>query len=311
MAAKPNRGLGRGLESLIPSAPKKNQPKDAVKETSFVEISSIAVSRYQPRRRFEESALKELSESIKEQGIIQPLVVCPVKDGKNGAKYELIAGERRWRAAQLAGLKAVPVVIKEVSDKQHLQMALVENIQREDLTPIEEALAYQRLMQEFSLTQEEMSVKVGKGRAVVANTLRLLTLPQNLQDAVSAGSISAGHARNLVSVSDAEEQKRLAEKILTEHLTVRDIERIVAWLKKENKISKEPVFNKTFEQKDADVRRIEDALQQFLGTKVRIHVKGQGKKLRGSIKIDYFSLEDFERLVDLISPNNPALKSND
>lgn len=285
----PPRGLGRGLESLIPASIREEKPSDAVK----IPISKIRKNPRQPRRVFNEERLKELADSIRSQGLIQAVVVRPVKDPEGG--YELVVGERRWRAAQMAGLSEIPAIIREISEQEQFQIALIENLQREDLNPIEEAAAFQKLMEEFHLTQEGLSEIIGKGRPVVANTLRLLTLPQTLQDAVSNGTISAGHARSLVSMDNENLQKELAEKILREHLTVRDIERIVAELKGGG--SKKA---KALERKDPEIRELEKRMQQTLGTKVQIKASGKGKTIKGFIKIFYFSLEDLERLAEIL-----------
>ena len=223
--------------------------------------------------------------------MIQPLVVTPIDGG-----YELIAGERRLRAAKIAGLTEVPIVLKKVTDREQFQISLIENLQREDLNPIEEAQAFKRLMEEFILTQEELAKMVGKGRVVIANTLRLLSLPKELQDAVSGGAISAGHARSLVSISDPNLQKEVAEKILREHLSVRDVEKIVSDWKgafHDGKI-------KVRLRKDPEIRQAEESLQKFLGTKVQITARGKGETAAGWLKIAYYSLDDLERLIKIL-----------
>ena len=286
--AQPPRGLGRGIESLIPSAARADRAAAPVS----VAVDKIKPSRYQPRKRFNDESIRELSESIRRQGLIQPLVVSAV-EGSDG--YELIAGERRWRAAKLAGLAEVPVVVRKVSDQEHFQISLIENIQREDLNPIEEGQAYRRLMDEFKLTQEELAALIGKNRAVVANTLRLLNLPQELQDAVADGTISAGHARNLVSIGDEALQRQTAERILNEKLTVRDVEKIVSDWK--GAISSGRVSTN---RKDPEIRQIEESLQQALGTKVEVRARGQGPEQKGQIRISFFSLDDLQRVIDLL-----------
>jgi len=285
------RGLGRGLESLIPAGAKPG----STQETVTVPIYKIRASRFQPRIHFNENTLNELAGSIRQQGMIQPLVITPVP-GENADEYELIAGERRWRAAKIAGLTDVPVIIKKVTEKEHLQISLIENLQRDDLNPIEEGTAYKRLMEEFSLTQEELSKVLGKGRVVIANTLRLLNLPQELKDAVSNGSISAGHARSLVSIDDENTQREVAQRILNERLTVRELEKIVSDWKgaiKSGKVKLAP-------RKDPEVRRLEETLQKFLGTKVEIRAKGKGQKIKGFVKISYYTLDDLERLTNIL-----------
>lgn len=291
--AAPSRGLGRGLESLIPTSVKQQAAPAA---PQVVPIVQIRANQYQPRKRFNEDSLRELSESIKGSGLLQPLVVTPIEDGsQNGEKYELIAGERRWRASKMAGLIDVPIIIKRVSDREKFQLALIENIQREDLNPIEEAVAFKKLMEEFQLTQEELAKTMSKSRVVIANTLRLLNLPDNLQNAVADGTISAGHARNLVSISDEAMQKEVAQKILSEGITVREVEKIVSDWKgaiTDGKIARAP-------RKDPEIRNLEESLQQILGTKVEIKASGQGRSVKGNVKIAFYSLEDFERLVEI------------
>lgn len=292
----PARGLGRGLQSLIPA----QTIQERSLEPFMVHISKIRANPLQPRQYFKEEALQELADSIRVQGLIQPLVVTPLQGPfANGEEYELIAGERRWRASKIAGLTQVPIVVKKVNSQEQLQIALIENIQREDLNPIEEAKAYKRLIEEFKLTQEELSHIVGKGRVVIANTLRLLNLPETLQAAVADGTISAGHARNLVSIGDQDLQKEAAEKILREHLTVRDVEKMVAEWKGAESGNK----TRSAEKKDAEMRRLEETLQQILGTKVEIRVRGRGENIKGSINIAYFSLADLERLSDILNRN--------
>ncbi len=286
------RGLGKGLDALIPASVRQPvaAPGAPLAPTDKVSVAKIRPNRYQPRTRFNEELLNELAESIRQQGLIQPLVVTPV-DG-NG-EYELIAGERRLRASKIAGLTEVPVVVRKVTDREQFQIALVENIQREDLNPIEEAVAFKKLMEEFGLTQEELARTVGKGRVVIANTLRLLNLPQSLQNAVSDGTISPGHARNLVSISDPQLQKEIAERILAEKLTVRDVEKVVAdW-----KGAIETGAVELAPRKEPEIRDLEETLQKVLGTKVEIRARGKGKDVKGFIKMAYFSLDDLERLV--------------
>ncbi len=287
-----SRGLGRGLDSLIPVNLKPGNASAA----QFVPMSQVHANRYQPRKHFKEEPLKELSDSIREQGLLQPLVVTPVEDGKDGAKYIIIAGERRFRAAKLAGLTEVPIIVKKVSDKELLQLSLIENLQREDLNPIEEADAFKRFMEEFKLTQEELSRTLGKGRVVIANTLRLLNLPDYLKQAVSDGTISAGHARNLVSVTDEKAQRDLADKIFREKISVREAEKLVAGWKEA--VSSGRV--KTAKRKDPEIRQLEESLQQSLGTRVEVRARGKGKTTRGTVSISYFSLDDLDRIVKIL-----------
>lgn len=284
------RGLGRGLESLIPTHALAD-PQEKASEATVVPIEKIKPSRFQPRTEFREEQLIELAESIKAQGVIQPLIVT----AQNG-HYELIAGERRLRAAKIAGLTQVPIVVRKVSDQEQFVVALIENIQREDLNPIEEARAYKRLIDEFGLTQEQLSGMIGKGRVVIANTLRLLNLPQNIQDAVAQGSISAGHARNLASIGDTQVQGDIAQKVLSERLTVRDVEKMVSDWKEAIEHGRVSVSPK----KDPQVRELEVGLQRALGTKVEVTSRGKGADIKGQVKISYFSLNDLERLVEIL-----------
>ncbi|OGR84107.1 MAG: hypothetical protein A2636_06535 [Elusimicrobia bacterium RIFCSPHIGHO2_01_FULL_64_10] len=284
------RGLGRGLDSLIPLRTKQPAEPNAPKE--LVSVEKIRPNRYQPRTRFNDSQLQELADSIREQGLIQPLIVTP----SDGDGYELIAGERRLRAAKLAGLAEVPVVVRKATNREQFQLSLIENLQREDLNPIEEAQAFKRLMEEFHLTQEELAKVMGKGRVVIANTLRLLNLPRSLQDAVSDGIISAGHARNLVSIEDEKLQGEIAQRILDEKLTVREVEKIVSDWK--GAISSGRVDTR---RKDPEVRALEESLRKALGTKVEVRARGKGESTKGHIKIAFYSLSDLERLVAMLA----------
>ncbi len=292
------RGLGRGLDSLIPSNTRVTPSTDA---KSVVPIHRIRPSRFQPRTHFNEESLKELAESIRSQGLIQPLIVTPVKDsGTNGdTLYELIAGERRWRASQMAGLTEVPVVVKPVSAKEHFQISLIENIQREDLNPIEEAHAYKRLLEEFNMTQEVISHTVGKSRTVVANSLRLLGLPQHLQNLVSQGVLSSGHARSLASISDEAVLQEVSERTVKENLTVRDVEKIVADWKTAINTGKLTGNSSG----DPHVLDLEKELEQILGRKVQIQLSGKGTNIKGQVKVSYYSLEDLESLIQILKKN--------
>ena len=221
---KPPRGLGKGLGALIPQL-----EEDELKKTQELPISQIKVNPYQPRKEFDEASLQELADSIREHGIIQPLLVRSYKD-----HYQLIAGERRWRAAQIVGLKFVPVVIRDYNDQQMMEIALVENLQREDLNPLEEAEAYNKLIQEFGLTQEEVAQKVGKSRPAVANTLRLLQLPEEIKQLVAKNVISMGHARTILSLTDQELQHKVCKEIIEKNLSVRETEELVYSLQQKN-----------------------------------------------------------------------------
>lgn len=280
--------LGRGLASLIPDA-RSNAP---VKRQYFeCDIEKIVPNTYQPRKLFDKEALKELVDSIKANGIIQPLIVR-IRDGH----YELIAGERRWRAAQKAGLTKVPVVVKEVADDVHsLEMALVENIQRQELNCIEEAIAFQQLVDQFQLSHEEIAVRVGKSRATVANTVRLLKLPAVIREDVSGGKLTMGHARSLLALDQTEDQLAIREEILRDKLSVRDTEKRV---NERLKAKANPDSNgeKTEAERDVHIQALEDRIRRHYGTKAKI--VGSAKK--GFIQITYGSQEDLNRISDLL-----------
>ena len=294
------RGLGKGLSNLIPvnEGPEKTETKVVekivekkviVKEPAetMVKINQIEPNRNQPRTNFDEDALQELADSILQYGVIQPIVV-----NKKDDYYEIIAGERRWRASKIAGLKEVPVIIKEFSAQEVMEVALIENIQREDLNPIEEALAYQRLINDYNLKQDEIADKVSKSRAAVANSLRLLKLDERVQKMLIDDMISSGHARTLIGIQNGDKQYALAMKVFDEKLSVRDIEKLIKDMSKEpkQKVVKKP-------QNDFVYRDMEEQLKNIMGTKVVIHNKDNNK---GKIEIEYYSQEDFERIMDLI-----------
>jgi ParB family transcriptional regulator, chromosome partitioning protein len=269
------RALGRGLDALMPTA-----TSSGVRE---VEIDRIQPNPEQPRQRFEKSALEDLSNSIKEHGIIQPLVVAAVGDNQ----FRIIVGERRWRAAQMAGLERVPVIEKDAADRQSLELALIENVQRADLNPLEEAQAYQRLVQDFGLTQAQVGQQVGKSRVAVANTLRLLLLPESVKRAVVEGRISEGHARALLGLQDAHTQLTVLERIERDDLTVRQTEELVRRLT-------EPREPRTRLAKNPEVAALEDDLRRALGTKVSVRHGASG----GKIVIEYYSDDDFQGLYE-------------
>lgn len=304
MAAK-SRGLGKGLDLLIPDAVGEAKAKKEVAETvqnsgnsaaggsqeTLVKITSVEPNRKQPRKTFDEDSLQELSDSIKQVGLIQPILVQDRKD-----HYEIIAGERRWRAAKLAGLKEVPVIIRDYSEQEIMEISLIENIQREDLNPIEEAQAYKRLLTEFNLKQDEVAERVSKSRTAVTNSIRLLKLCDKVQQMVIDDMISTGHARALLSVEDPEEQFELAQKIFDEKLSVRDVEKLVKNLHKPEKAKKKP-DDRTMQVIYQD---IEDKLKQRLSTKVTVTPKGEGS---GKIEIEFYNHEDLDRLLDMIGHN--------
>ena len=291
------RGLGKGLDSLIPNAVGEAKvKKEAIKENvdekggkeTVVKITMVEPNRKQPRKNFDEDALQELSDSIKQFGLIQPILVQDRKD-----HYEIIAGERRWRAAKLAGLKEIPVIIRNYSEQEIMEISLIENIQREDLNPIEEALAYKRLLEEFHLKKDEVAERVSKSREAVTNSIRLLKLSDDVQRMVIDDMISTGHARALLAVEDADEQYTLAQKIFDEKLSVRDVEKLVKNLHKPAKVKK--AEDKTMQ---AIYQDIEDKLKAKLSRKVNISPKGDGA---GKIEIEFYSHEDLDRLLELIN----------
>jgi ParB family chromosome partitioning protein len=278
------KALGRGIDALIPGANRgaapESAPPDAPSPDLSVAIDKIRPNPRQPRTEFDEAALSELAGSIKVQGIIQPLLVRPMDDGD----FELVAGERRLRAAERAGLTHVPVFVREMSDRESLELALVENIQRDDLSPLEEATAYQRLINEFHHTQEEVAARVGKSRPAIANALRLLKLPDTIKRDLSRGRLTAGHARVLLSIDDPAAQLRAAKQIQTREMSVRDAEQLVAVRKNAAKPA----------SRDPNRAALERQLSTGLGTRVRITPKGRG----GRIEIEFYSPEELEGLVD-------------
>ena len=255
-----------------------------------VRISKVEPNRSQPRKKFDEDALIELSESIKQYGVLQPLLVSDKKD-----YYEIIAGERRWRAAKMAGLKEIPVIVKEFSDEEVVEISLIENIQREDLNPIEEAQAYKRLLEEFSLKQDEIADKVSKSRTAVTNSLRLLKLDEKVQQMLTDDMISAGHARALLALPTGELQVKTAQKIYDEKLNVRETEKLV------RQMTTTPVVKRTIQRnftEDAVYESITERMKSILGTKVFINRKRNNK---GKIEIEYYSMEELERIMDLFN----------
>ncbi len=285
-----NRALGKGLGALIPQL-----EEEDLQNTQEIPVVDIEPNPYQPRRHFDPESLAELAASIKEHGVLQPLLVR-----RKGSGYQLIAGERRWRAAQQAGLRTVPVVVKELDDRTIMEIALVENLQREDLNPIEEAEAYQRLITEFNLTQEEVAKAVGKSRSAVANTLRLLNLPEAVQKLVTNGQLTMGHARALLSLEQPEQQLYLSEKIIKEHLTVRETEELVrqallSGVSRETSTGekkRQPVRQRL----DPNLQAIVEDMTRLFGTKVRIKSSGE----RGKIEIEFYSQEELARITELL-----------
>lgn len=278
-------GLGRGLDSLIPNKRKsatlgvRNQIVGPEEQISYVEPLHIDANPHQPRKQFEHQSIEELVDSIREHGILQPLIVSKTDTG-----YQLISGERRLRASVILEMKKVPVIIRKASEQEKLAIALIENVQRKDLNPIEKAWGYARLIEEFSLTQEEAAKKVGQPRASLANTLRLLKLPETIQKALTEEKITEGHAKVLLSIEDEKDQVKLFQKILHEQLTVRSVERHVRLRRPTSSFSK---------KKDPNILDIEDRLRQALGTKVEVKKTGS----RGLIHIHWYSLEELKNLI--------------
>ena len=320
MAGRKN-GLGRGLDAFFPdrtSAVKESTRKTTTKtvkaekktgETEkeagntvaakrktagsksgamFVKISSVEPNINQPRKQFDEDALLELSESVKQYGILQPLLVSDKKD-----YYEMIAGERRWRAAKLAGLKEVPVIVKEFTDQELVEISLIENIQREDLNPVEEAMAYKRLIDEFHLKQDEVAERVGKSRTAVTNSMRLLKLSEKVQQMLIDEMITAGHARAILAISDKEKQETVAMKVFDEKLSVRETEALVKRMLEPPKTEKKSKFTTA---EDAIYESLEEKMKSIMGTRVQIHRK---KNDKGKIEIEYYSKDELERIIDL------------
>lgn len=271
------RALGRGLDALIP-APNATEAFDGTTAGGLLRlpIDRIRPNPFQPRQRFDEEELEELAASIRENGLLQPIVVRNTPDG-----YELIAGERRFRAAQRAGLQEVPAVVRDVDDREALELALIENLQRTDLNPIEEALAYERLRTQFGLTQDEIALRVGKHRSTIANALRLLRLPEDIQHDIAAGRLTPGHARALLAVQSPEEQRRLAREFQQARVSVRDAER-----RTQPPRGRQPL--------DANWRAVEEELQRRLDAKVRLLPKRDGT---GKVEIEYYSLEHLHVLL--------------
>ena len=282
----PNKGIiyivaGKSAANVIEE---KKEPDTVVK------ITKIEPNREQPRKNFDEDALQELADSIKQFGLLQPILV---QDRKT--YYEIIAGERRWRAAKLAGLKEVPVIIRDYTEQEIVEISLIENIQREDLNPIEEALAYKRLLTEFHLKQDEVAERVSKSRTAVTNSMRLLKLCDEVQQMIIDDMITTGHARALISIEDPEQQYTIAQKVFDEKLNVRDVEKLVKNLNKPEKAKKEPVADKALEVVYQD---LEEKLKQSLGTKVSIASKGDGA---GKLEIEFYTHDDLEKITDLLT----------
>lgn len=290
MAAK--KGLGKGLDTLIPKGvvvsdkPTAKENTNAAKPDQYVKITKVEPNRNQPRKRFDEDELQELSDSIKLHGVLFPILVV-----NRGDYYQIVAGERRWRAAKMAGLKEVPVIIREYTEKEIAVISLIENTQRSDLNPIEEAKAYKALIEEHKLKQDELAEEVSKSRTAITNSMRLLKLSPNVQDMIIEEMISAGHARALLSIEDPDEQYELAQRVMDEKLSVRDIEKIVK-AKNKPKIEK-----KKNEKQEALYHDIEEKLKASIGTKVTITAKGDNA---GKIEIDFYNQDDLQKIIDML-----------
>jgi ParB family chromosome partitioning protein len=280
-----NKGLGRGLRALIPTELEDDQQSAEVVE---LPIAKIQPGAFQARQDFDEEALQELSLSIKEHGVMQPVVVRPIQDDS----YELIIGERRWRASQIAGLETIPCIIRQVDDLVSSEMMLVENIQREDLNPLEEAQAYRRLIDEYHLTQDQIADRVGKSRSFIANSLRLLNLPELIQDLIIQRKLSVGHGKVLLGIQDRHQQEKLAMAIIKKGLSVRDAEKAAQQLQQDKKKQQKPKK----QLQDLEMADTEDRLRRLLGTKVKIK---QGRK-GGKIEIDFYSKDELDRLLELL-----------
>ncbi|AZV58969.1 ParB/RepB/Spo0J family partition protein [Clostridium sp. AWRP] len=279
-------GLGKGLRALIPENALEEK-SESKKDTILIDIDLISANKTQPRKNFDEQKILQLSQSIQEHGIIQPLILNKTGDDE----YSIVAGERRWRAAKLANIKEVPAIIMNLSDKEILEISLIENIQRQDLNPIEEALAYKRLINDFNLTQEELSVKIGKSRTAITNCMRLLNLDSRVQEYIIDGVITEGHGRALLGVDDGELQYKLAQNVIDENLTVRDIEKIIKNLNS-NKTAK----NDNVKKANPYYVDIREKLENLFGTKVSL----MDKKNKGKIQIEYYSQEDLQRILDIL-----------
>lgn len=280
-------GLGKGLDSLIPDHHLEEISETENQGVVSVKISKVEPNREQPRKQFDEDSLLELSESIKQFGVLQPLLVLNKND-----YYEIIAGERRWRAAKIAGMKEIPVIIKDYSEQEIVEISLIENIQREDLNPIEEAMAYKRLLEDFHLKQDEIAEKVAKSRTAVTNSLRLLKLDEKVQEMLIDEMLTTGHARALLAITDTREQLELANRIFEEKLSVRETEKLIKNLLNPKK--KEEVKSDSAE--DVIYEKLEDKMKEIVGTKVTINRR---KKNKGKIEIEYYSQEELERIIEM------------
>lgn len=298
MTVRKKGGLGKGIDALITPSTKKEVVKETVvveKPTEIkVKLDSIEPNRLQPRKKFDEDALQELAQSVKQFGVIQPIIV---KD--KGTYYEIVAGERRWRAARIAGLKEVPVIVKEFDEKESVEISIIENLQREDLNPIEEAMAYRRLIDEFGLKQDEAAQRVSKSRTAVTNALRLLKLDTRVQEMIIEEMISGGHARALLAIEDLEKQYNLAMQVFDHKMSVRETEKMVRQYLKEKEEA--PKKKEDHSQMETIYHNLEDKIESIIGTKVAIKSKNYKK---GKIQIEYYSNDELERIIDLLESIN-------
>ncbi len=289
------KGLGKGLDSMIPDSLEQSNNKvykkateENVSRETLININDIEPNTGQPRKSFEEDTLQELADSIKQYGIIQPLILQ-----KNGKYYTIIAGERRWRAARIAGLKKVPAIIKEFTPQESMEIALIENIQRQDLNPIEEAIAFQNLIKEFNLKQDEVAERVSKSRVAVTNSMRLLKLDERVQQMIIDGMISTGHGRALLSIEDKDIQYQIAMKVFDEKLSVRDTEKLVKKVIEDKPVKEEIAITK---EDNFIYHNIEEKMKKIIGTKVSIKRKAKDK---GRIEIEYYSNDELERIIEM------------
>lgn len=284
MVARKHGGLGKGLGALIP------EEKEELKESvSKIDINLIRANEEQPRKYFDDEKIANLAQSIKEHGIIQPIILM-----KNGDFYTIVAGERRWRAAKSIGMKEVPAIVMELSSKQLLEVSLIENIQREDLNPIEEAIAYKKLIEEFDITQEDLATKLGKSRTAITNSMRLLNLDKRVQDYLIEGVITEGHGRAILGISDFNMQNEVAQKIIDEGLSVRQVEALIRQLNSEKKQKNK----RKNQQQNPYINEIKEKLESYLGTKVQV---SSNKKNKGKIEIEYYSTDDLNRILELLN----------
>ena len=281
--------LGKGLGALIPE-----EPEDLREESNkiLISINKIKSDEEQPRKLFDSEKIAELAESIKAHGIIQPLILRKYMEDQ----YIIVAGERRWRAAKMAGLKDVPAIIMELADRDILEISLIENIQRQDLNPIEEALAYRKLLNDFKITQEELSKRIGKSRVAIANTMRLTNLDERVQQYIIESILSEGHGRVLLTISDKQKQYELSQQVIDEKLSVRELERLIKRFNEEEEKEK-VIWSMGMDDLNPYYKEIKNQLQNYFGTKVNV----SNKKNKGKIEIEYYSEEDLQRILDIIN----------